>query len=540
MNGPHRFLLCNYFFRGFTWGLLVYAPHFVWLAVLLATKSQAPWYFAGAGYVAIVVYFALTSGVWFACAGVMSVALRAVVRYASALRPHSPRTDKRKWSVLNRCYALMQQPVRPECFAQQNVSKGKVVNWCWLFLAPTLLYGYFIENYSLFIFGRAEGYPFLNPLIPLAGCKPVLWAVAKVGELVRWVTLGSAVVCTPLTPGDARVVYVPPVCHAGDSAIAAGQRVYHALAGIDLPADLASNDLDERFFIKMYNSHNIFMQSRSFLPRGGSCHPPRITSGAGSPGDHRTRGDTPSNPTRKIAVPGSAKATPGHPLDCANMAIQRVYHALNGQDGLSSGRFGGNGRAISKSPLVVVTPETFYPYSLNLHSEQGKLWASAVPENTFMIVGSQLQAPHKFYQAAYLLQNGLIKNYYVKRHCTPFVEKIPKLWKRVTPLRELFLQNAGEFSRGRQTLADGVFKVGEGVRLIPQICSEFFFKTTSRQLWAVCRGQPAGTKQAIVFLINDSWFMGYFQRIMRSLTALKAAYLGVPVIYVGHEGCGWF
>lgn len=376
------------FAKGFVWGLLVFGSHFVWLAVLLATKSHAPWIFAFGGYALIVVYFSLTSGVWF---------------YVTQ-------------RLLGRCRGKHTRLERPVGF-----------------LLSTIIYYYFIENWSLFILGRAEGYPFLNPLIPFAHYRPILWLVAKIGALVCWVTFGSALVLHPLTPGDVKFVYLPPVCGPQDNAGAAGQRVYHALAKLNV----------------------------------------------------------------------------------------------------SSGGI----------PTIIVTPETFYPFSLNLHQEQEALWTSVIPDDVHMVVGSQLTLKSlygvKFYQAAYLLNNGLIKKNYVKRHCTPFVEKIPRLWRRVTPLRDIFLQNSDEFSRGRQPIRDGVFDIGGNLQFIPQICSEFFFKTTSGQLWDVCRKKNT-RKTAILFLVNDSWFVEYFKQILKATTSIKAAYLGLPIVYVGHTHGKWY
>lgn len=387
------------FAKGFVWGLLVFGPHFVWLAVLLATKSHAPMSLALAGYVGVTIYFALTGGILFWFAGKGAVALRAMVRYASAMRSHSPRAGYYKDAAI--------------------------------FSLIAVFYYYFIENYSLFIFGRCEGYPFLNPLIPLAEWRPVIWLVAKVGALVRWVMFSGALILNPGSPSDVRLVYMAPVSGVQDHAVEVGQCVYHALA------------------------------------------------------------------VRNLGV-----------------------------------------LATGSKPLIIVTPESFYPFSLNVRPEQLALWSSVIPDDAYLIVGSQMLIGRKFYQAAYLTQKGLIRNYYVKHHCMPFVEKIPKLWKRIAPLRELFLQNADEFSRGKMSLEQGLFDVGTNIRLIPQICSEFFFTVSAHQVWQVCQAQ-GNNKTALLLLLNDSWFVDYFQRMLKAMATLKAAYFGIPVIYVGHRECRW-
>lgn len=382
---PLKPKLCT-FGKGFWWGIFVFGPHFIWLVVLLVTKSQAPWMLACMGYLCVVGYFSLTSGVWF-------WATRILHRHLSFLG----------WGAL---------------------------------VVSGVVYYVFIEHLSLCFVGCCEGYPFLNPLIPLAHNKLLLELIAQLGSFVRWLTLGSALVAHSLTPTDINVVYLPPVCQDVSNACAGGQRVYHALS---------------------------------------------------------------------------------------------KYHF----------------NTSPKDPAIIVTPETFYPFSLNLHPELASLWGSLVPASTPMVIGSQLTQVKTdlFYQAAYLLKNCLINQTYVKHHCTPFVEKMPQFYKSFSFLKTLFLHDSDEFSCGDQPLIDGVFEVHGNLCLIPQICSEFFFKTTSAHVWEVCcrkLDENKHMKTALLFMVNDSWFVPYFQKIMHAVTALKAAYLGLPVIYVGHWQMCWY
>ncbi len=394
--------------KGFIWGLLVFGPHFIWLVVLLMTKSQAPLSLAILGYLVVVCYFSLTSGVWFWGAGLCH---KIFLGRGGKERPAI---------MLNKLF----------------------------FFLISITYYYFLENFSLFIFGRLEGYPFLNPLIPLAEYRPMLWLVAKAGALVRWITFGGAVALTPLTPGDINLMYLSPIKGEQNSAVAVGQRIYHELAR---------------------NMEWLLKNRIGWIP-------------------DRVRDDK---------------------------------------------------KEKQAEPLIVVAPESFYQFSLNRHPEQVVLWSSIMPKNTHLIIGTQMSLGPKIYQAAALIQKGLINKYYVKHHCVPFVEKIPKLWKRVDSLRDMFLQNADEFSRGRLPLSEGVFDVGQDVNLIPQICSEFFFKLPTQEIWRISHEQPT-KKQAVLFLINDSWFIEYLQRIMKRVAGIKAAYLGLPVIYVGHGDLTWY
>ncbi len=347
----------NGLLKGFSWGLLVFGPHFIWLLVLLGTKSQAPLSLAILGYALIVCYFSLTSGVWV-------------------------------WLV--------------------GLASAKRFRFAWLIFI-TGVYYYFIENFSLCIFGRLEGYPFLNPLIPLAEYRPFLWLVAKFGVLVRWIMFGGAFAMTPLTPGDIRLVYLSPLKGEQNNAVAVGQRVYHKLATVHQP----------------------------FL-----CHPGRD--------------------------PGSI-----------------FFHIKTAK------------------PLIIVAPESFYQFSLNKHPKQVALWASVIPDDASLIIGTQKSVGNKIYQSAALMQCGLINKYYVKHHCVPFVEKIPKFCKRMASLRDMFLQNADEFSRGKTLMVNSFFDIGQDVRLIPQICSEFFFVLSAMDLWRLCYNR-SDKKTAVLFLIKLS------------------------------------
>jgi apolipoprotein N-acyltransferase len=391
---PLGIIYSKSFYQGFFWGIMVFAPHFIWLLVILITKAHIVWFLAGMIYILIVIYFSLTSGLWL-------LGTHLCIRYC-------------------------------EVFYGRYISYNYCPSIWWvhgpIFCLGTIAYYWFIEHWSLIILGRVEGYPFLNPLIPLADNHVVLWLVAKFGFVVRWMTLGSFII-QPLAFDDIRLKYMRPLDGVQNNAVAFGQQVYHTLNKMNL------------------------------------C-----------------------------------------PIDC---------------------------------PHLIVTPESFYPFALNKHLEQIVLWSSVIPDNVGLVVGTQINYGKKNYQSAYFLINGLIKQYYVKHHCVPFVEKIPKFWQWVTPLRSFFLKDADEFSKGRQQLSDGVFEINNDIHLIPQICSEFFFKLSPEEIWFTCKERPT-KKYGVLLLINDSWFISYFQDFLHALTKLKGTYLGVPVIYVGHYKCCWY
>jgi apolipoprotein N-acyltransferase len=291
------------------------------------------------------------------------------------------------------------------------------------------VYYWFLSGYSLWIFFRREGYPFLNPGIPLARYPIFLWLVAKMG--LAWQGILGYEPVPPCKPADITFVYCPPVCVANpghQTPVELGQAVYHRLTNLVLP------DYD-----------------------------------------------------------------------------------------------------IEQGTTVIVAPETFYPASLNLHQEQCRLWCSGLPSSVHFILGSQATVGRKYYQTAYWLHKGLIKKYYVKKHQVPFVEKIPRGWRSIPLIKETFLKDNEQFSKDRRPIAGDLFEITPEVVFLPQLCSEFFFKTPVEKIWAG-RQKVAGQHFYILFLVNDSWFVQYFRQLLQDLTAVKAAFLRMPVIYIGHAG----
>lgn len=105
------------FLSGFLWGGIAYGIHFIWLYILLSQKSHAGPWISLLLYIFIVLYAAITSGVWFIFIGF-------VTRY------------------INKFLSIF-------------------ISSC--------VYFVFIKHYMFWFLGT--GYPFLNPLIPLVKYK---------------------------------------------------------------------------------------------------------------------------------------------------------------------------------------------------------------------------------------------------------------------------------------------------------------------------------------------------------------------------------
>jgi apolipoprotein N-acyltransferase len=183
-----------------------------------------------------------------------------------------------------------------------------------------------------------------------------------------------------------------------------------------------------------------------------------------------------------------------------------------------------------RPPLLFLAPESMFPFVLNKYPDLVKLWTTALPDNGHLLLGSVFQHDGKYYQAVFWLRAGLIIKVYVKKLLTPFVEKIPDVWKNSKDIKDVFLHNAIEFTDDDDAGTAGFFDITPGVRIIPRICLEFFFsRRADFEPYVTSDKQPM-----IIHFANDSWFNGFFRKILVYRARLKQAELGIPVVWVGH------
>jgi len=151
-------------FAGFAWGLCVALFHFIWLYILLLTKSNASFFLATVLYLFIVLYFSFITIFFFSLTIVFSILLTKFW-HASFIK----------------------------FFA---------------FASGLILYFLFLLNCSLFIFGSVEGYPFINPLIPLARYKLFAYLVCFLSTLLGW---HESYNFKTNLPNDSKIFYIPCV-----------------------------------------------------------------------------------------------------------------------------------------------------------------------------------------------------------------------------------------------------------------------------------------------------------------------------------------
>lgn len=346
------------FCAGFFWGIVAFALHFIWLYELLLTKSQASKLLSLVIFVFCVLYFSIFSGLWF-------LFIR-IIFYFSHI-------------------------------------------FCISFFCSTTIFFWFIEKYSFFIFGRVEGYPFLNPLLPLARYKTFLFLYSlfffnfpQQHELK-----------------DTKIFYLKPVPRAGElSPAVVGQMIYQKLSALNL----------NQYSAKYKN-------------------------------------------------------------------------------------------------LIVVAPETSFPFALNKHMEMLNFWNNTLPKNAHLLLGSQREENEKLFQTLFYINSCRIMQFYDKTHKVPFTEKIPKKWKNFNFSRRLFLNGKEEFHKG--DLQNKFFKISEEIIIVPRICSDIFFKSI--------HAPSIKTANFIFVFVNDSWFMNYFKQIMENFVCLKQRQLDIPFLYITHS-----
>lgn len=135
------------FKAGYTWGLLFFGTHLAWLAVIVYTIGKG--YGSMIVYFAAVAYFSLFSGFWL-------------------------------WLKQLLVYRLVRKI--------QNL-KGKYVALWWTWVISTVTFIYLTCYCSLAIFGCLDGYPFINPLLPLVSWTWYIEPIFYFGTVFSWILI---------------------------------------------------------------------------------------------------------------------------------------------------------------------------------------------------------------------------------------------------------------------------------------------------------------------------------------------------------------
>lgn len=184
---PNNYCCPKGFSVGFVWGFSAFSFNVIWLYILLLTKSNASLSLATILYLFMVLYVSMITAAFF-----------AGINYLMQL------SKKITYKLIS-------------------------------FFAGLFFYFNFLIQYSLIIFGRLEGYPFINPLIPLVKYKLFIFVFNF---------LISFFISTPKTHDNVlnnkniKIFYLKPVeitrKEQVDNPHYYGQKIYHGLSDLDL------------------------------------------------------------------------------------------------------------------------------------------------------------------------------------------------------------------------------------------------------------------------------------------------------------------
>lgn len=354
-----------YFFAlGLIWGAIVFSLHTIWFYELLVNKSGAGWLLSVVLYLFVIIYGSVLTGLFF----------------------YSTNT------IIS-------------CF--NNFILKLIV-----FFIVFAFYISFISKHFLFFVSNNFGYPFINPLIPLAKYKVFLF-------LIGVLNLNFGMNYKVFFPNKLKVVYLKPLKNIHNKEVnaqTAALLIYNQISNLDL------------------------------------------------------------------------------------FKMQKEYENI-----------------------IIVSPETFYPYPLNRNKYALDLWDQVIPQKTHLFLGSQRRIKKKNYQTIYQIEMGRIINFYDKTHRVPFAEKIPKKLKSNQWSKDLFLNKKEKFSKGK--IDKKQFYTHEFL-IQPFICSDFF-----------CKRNKNKTKSKLsLVIVNDSWFIEYFKTLMKYFALLRSNQLGINILYVNHNG----
>ncbi|KKQ49452.1 MAG: hypothetical protein US69_C0005G0010 [candidate division TM6 bacterium GW2011_GWF2_38_10] len=228
------------------------------------------------------------------------------------------------------------------------------------------------------------------------------------------------------------------------------------------------------------------------------------------------------------------KPVPHGSCDACALGQRIFYHISALQEGrrqLPVGR---------RQPCMLVAPESFYPFCITRYPELVELWGGALDDEALLVIGAHVVQEDKQYQAAVVMQKGLINKVYVKHHAVSFVEALPPRLQKYAWIASWFVSDKVQWLHaGKGLLKEPGIVLDGDHYIMPFICSEFFFKCNSFKVWRHGMNFAHDKKMCMMVLINDSWFCGYFKELLRRYAQFMALFTGVPVVYVGHTKLMW-
>lgn len=187
---------------------------------------------------------------------------------------------------------------------------------------------------------------------------------------------------------------------------------------------------------------------------------------------------------------------------------------------------------------IVLAPESSCAFPLNQYPDQISLLQQGLRKGQIFLLGGYYSVKNTWYQVVYQITSESVIVVHTKEHTVFLVEKMPHVLRKSRWFKRLFLENKHEFTPGPRMLGktQKVAALGDKWYASLTLCSELFFCRTIKDFLRYSQNSfRLGTVH--IFLMNDSWFCGYFNDIMKTVAQLTAALTRDPVVYVGHANC---
>ncbi len=163
-------------------------------------------------------------------------------------------------------------------------------------------------------------------------------------------------------------------------------------------------------------------------------------------------------------------------------------------------------RANPEQKLLVLAPESSFPFKINEFPEIVELWSSKMAPGQIFAVGTYRSEGEKIFQTTcFIGQNGII-NFFDKKRLTPFAESKYSSSSKNGPNKAILDDN---------------------LTVVPLICFEFFIDSSSVK-------QAENQNEIPIIFANDSWFPKYFKTILRNQARLASAWYGKELFYISH------
>jgi apolipoprotein N-acyltransferase len=179
-----------------------------------------------------------------------------------------------------------------------------------------------------------------------------------------------------------------------------------------------------------------------------------------------------------------------------------------------------------KQATCILFPESTFPFPLDRYDDIRDLWVDNalfnLPEMT-VVIGSHHSYGHERKNTVFCLKQCRIMKTYDKNTYLPFAEYIPWPWNKSRFFSEFLLKDKRMF-RKVTTMSEPIHLTPE-LTISPYICSDLFFNGPR------CDDRAS----AIVWLVNDSWFTGYYRHLMFLHAQLQAHLYKRTILYIAHE-----